>query len=256
MKQAADEKVALVVGGGTGMGYATAARLAGRGVTLVLAGRRAQVLLDARKRIQERHPAAAVQVVPGDAGVEEAARAMVQAAVDDHGRLDILVGAAGIFEAIDFSALDGESWRRTMRATLDAMALPAIYAVREMKKAGRGNVVLISSIDAVTAEPEAAAYSAAKGAVSALVRAITVDCTRYGIQANSVAPGWVYTPMVAAWIDEADEGVLADINPAGRAADADEIGNVIEYLTLDAPPFLTGSTIVVDGGQTIRAAMP
>lgn len=181
---------------------------------------------------------------------------MVDAAVEHFGRLDILVGAAGIYEAVPLPDLDAESWRRTLSATLDAMAFPAIAAVREMKKVGGGRIVLISSIDTTTSEPEVAAYNAAKAAVGGLVRSIVVDCAKDGIQANAVAPGWVYTPMVASYIDEAEPGSMDRINPLGRAADADEVGNVVEYLSLDAPPFLTGSTIVIDGGQTIRAAMP
>ena len=256
MQSESDGKVALVVGGGTGMGYAAAQRLAGRGARLVLGGRREQVLVDAQRRIQAAHAGASVEILAGDAGIEEQSQALVKAAIEHFGRLDILVGAAGIYEAVDFADLDASSWRRTLTATLDAMAFPAIAAVREMKKAGGGRIVLISSIDTITSEPEVAHYNAAKAAVGALVRSIVVDCTKDGIQANAVAPGWVYTPMVASYIDEAQPGMMDRINPLGRAADADEIGNVIEYLALDAPPFLTGSTIFVDGGQTIRAAMP
>jgi NAD(P)-dependent dehydrogenase (short-subunit alcohol dehydrogenase family) len=256
MDSESDGKVALVVGGGTGMGYATAQRLAGRGVRLVLSGRRESVLAEAQQRIKDAHSSAAVEILAGDAGIEEQSQAMVNAATEHFGRLDILVGAAGIYEAVDFPELDADSWRRTMTATLDAMAFPAIAAVREMRKAGGGRIVLISSIDTITSEPEVAHYNAAKAAVGALVRSIVVDCTKHGILANAVAPGWVYTPMVASYIDESEPGMMNRINPLGRAADADEVGNVIEYLALDAPEFLTGSTIFIDGGQTIRAAMP
>lgn len=256
MQSDSNGKVALVVGGGTGMGYASAHRLANRGVRLVLSGRRQSVLAEAQQRITDAHPDAEVEILAGDAGIEEQGQAMVNAAIKRFGRLDILVGAAGIYEAVPFTELDAGSWRRTLTATLDAMAFPAIAAAREMKKAGAGRIVLISSIDTITSEPEVAAYNAAKAAVGALVRSIVVDCTKDGIQANAVAPGWVYTPMVASYIDESEPGMMERINPLGRAAHADEVGNVIEYLALDAPEFLTGSTIFVDGGQTIRAAMP
>ena len=256
MQSDSNGKVALVIGGGTGMGHASAQRLAGRGVSLVLSGRRQPVLVEAQQQIKDAHPGAAVEILAGDAGIEEQSKAMVKAAIDHFGRLDILVGAAGIYEAVEFADLDATSWRQTLTATLDAMAFPAISAVREMKKTGGGRIVLISSIDTITSEPQVAAYNTAKAAVGGLMRSIVVDCTKDGIQANAVAPGWVYTPMVASYIDEAEPGMMDRINPLGRAADADEIGNVIEYLALDAPPVLTGSTIFVDGGQTIRAAMP
>jgi NAD(P)-dependent dehydrogenase (short-subunit alcohol dehydrogenase family) len=214
------------------------------------------VLVEAQQRIKDAHAGAEVEILAGDAGVQEQSQAVVNAAVEHFGRLDILVGAAGIYEAVEFPDLDANSWRRTITATLDAMVFPAIAAVREMKTTGGGRIVLISSIDTITSEPEVAHYNAAKAAVGAIVRSIVVDCTKDGIQANAVAPGWVYTPMVASYIDEAAPGMMDRINPLGRAADADEIANVIEYLAMDAPAFLTGSTVFVDGGQTIRAAMP
>jgi NAD(P)-dependent dehydrogenase (short-subunit alcohol dehydrogenase family) len=202
------------------------------------------------------HPEAAVETVVGDAGSEEQGRAMVDAVVKRFGRIDILVGAPGIFDAVRFPDLDADAWRRTLSATLDAQLYPAVAAVRQMRETGGGRLVLISSIDTDVSEPEVAAYNAAKAAVGALVRSIVVDCSSDGIQANAVAPGWVYTRMSSAFIDQAEPGALERINPLGRAADPDELANVIEYLALDAPPFLTGSRIVVDGGQTIRAAMP
>ena len=256
MEGSSEGTVALVVGGGTGMGYAAAKRLAGRGTKLVLSGRREAVLVEAMNKITESSPDTAVEIFAGDAGVEEQSNAMVATAIEHYGRLDVLVGAAGIYDTVPFAELDATAWRKTMTATLDAMAFPAFAAVREMKKAGRGNIILISSIDTIVAEPEAAAYNAAKAAVGGIVRSIVVDCTKDGIQANAVAPGWVYTPMAAGYLDEAESGIMDRINPLGRAADADEVGNVIEYLALDAPQFLTGSTIFIDGGQTIRAAIP
>ena len=238
------------------MGYATASRLAARGVNVVISGRRENVLADAREEIKKQHFGAEVEIHAGDAGVESAARAMVGTAVERFGRLDILVGAAGIFEEVEFPDYDAESWGSTITATLNAMAFPAIAAARQMKEQTSGNIVLISSIDTATSEPAVAAYNTSKAAIGGLVRSIVVDCTKYGIQANAVAPGWVYTPLIASYVDEAEPGTFDRINPVGRVAEADEIGNVIEYLALDAPTFLTGSTIFVDGGQTIRAAMP
>lgn len=250
-----DVKVALVVGGGTGMGLATAARLAARGIRVTISGRREGVLGEARDKIKALHSGAEVEIHAGDAGVEPEARSMVGTAVERFGRLDILVGAAGIYEEVEFPDYDADSWRRTITATLDAMVFPAIAAARQMKETGGGNIVLISSIDTVTSEPVVAAYNTSKAAIGGLIRSIVVDCSKYGIQANAVAPGWVYTPMGASFVDEAEPGTFDKINPLARVGDADEIANVIEYLALDAPKFLTGSTIFVDGGQTIRAPM-
>src|SRR4029077_18329825 len=109
-----DGKVALVVGGGTGMGYATAQRLAGRGVRLVLSGRRTGVLVEAQHQLKDAHAGAAVEILAGDAGIEEQSQAMVKAAIEHYGRLDVLVGAAGIYDPVPFPDLDANSWRRTV----------------------------------------------------------------------------------------------------------------------------------------------
>jgi NAD(P)-dependent dehydrogenase (short-subunit alcohol dehydrogenase family) len=217
---------------------------------VVLSGRRTPVLLQAQQRLQEAHDGAAVEIVAGDAGIEEQSQAMVQATIDHFGGIDILVGAAGIYERIDFADLDARSWRRTLTATLDAVTFPAIHAVREMKKRGGGRIVFVSSIAALVSDPKVTHYNAAKAAVGAVVRSIVLDCTTAGIQANAVAPGLVRTPMAEDYIESAAPGVMAKVNPLGRPGEPDEIGNVVEYLALDAPQFLTGSTIVVDGGTT------
>jgi NAD(P)-dependent dehydrogenase (short-subunit alcohol dehydrogenase family) len=98
-------------------------------------------------------------------------------------------------------------------------------------------------------EASSAPYSAAKAATSSLVRSMAVDLARRGIQANAVAPGAVATEMAAPFLDALEPGELDRANPLGRAADPDEIANVITYLALDAPDFLIGETIFVDGGQ-------
>src|SRR5437764_15268823 len=97
-----DAKVALVIGGGTGMGFASAQRLAKRGVGLVLSGRRQSVLAEAQQRIKDDHAGAAVEILAGDAGIEAESQRMVKAAIDGFGRLDILIGAAGIYDDVAF----------------------------------------------------------------------------------------------------------------------------------------------------------
>jgi len=250
-----DSKVALVVGGGTGIGYAAAVRLARRGLAVVLAGRRDDVLGDAAVRLRSEVPGADVATVAGDGGREEDAARMVATAVDSFGGLDVLVNCAGIYEPVPFLELTEETWRRTMSATLDAQLYVGVAAARQMVERGGGRVVLISSINSPLSEPESAHYSAAKAAVSSLARSMAVDLSVHGISANAIAPGWVHTAMVDDFVRNASPESLQRLNMLGRVGQADEIANAIEYLSVDAPSYLTGATVFVDGGQTAMAPL-
>jgi NAD(P)-dependent dehydrogenase (short-subunit alcohol dehydrogenase family) len=251
-----ERKAALVVGGGTGIGYAAAVRLARRGYAVVLAGRRGDVLDEAAAQLRSAVDGALVETVAGDGGVEADAERMVRATANAFGGLDVLVNCAGIYDPVHFLDLTEETWRRTMSTTLDAQLYVSVAAARRMAEAGRGRIVLISSINSPLSEPDSAHYSAAKAAVSSLVRSMAVDLSASGIQANAVAPGWVHTAMVDDFVREASAESLRRINILGRVGTPDEIANTIEYLAVDAPDYLTGATVFVDGGQTAMAPLP
>ncbi len=251
-----ERKVALIVGGGTGIGYAAAERLARRGVSLSLAGRRRDVLEAAAGTLRELDDRIDVAAVDGDAGVEDDARRIASRTVELLGRLDICINCAGIYEPVDFLELDTLSWRTTLSATLDAMAYVSAAAAREMVTGGRGGrFVLISSVNSPVSEPESAHYSAAKAGVSSLARSMAVDLARHGIVTNAVAPGWVHTAMVDDFVREASPESLARLNILGRVGRPAEVANLIEYLVLDAPEYLVGATLYIDGGQTAMAPL-
>jgi gluconate 5-dehydrogenase len=246
---------ALIIGGGTGIGYATAERLARRGVAVALGGRREDVLIEARDRLRADADGATVEIASGDAGVEREAQAMVATAVELIGGLDLCVNCAGIYEPVDFLDMDEAAWRHTMATTLDAITYPSVAAARVMSKNGGGRFVLISSINAPLSEPESAHYSAAKAGVSSLARSMAVDLAKHGIQVNAVAPGWVHTAMVDEFVQNATPETLKQLNMLARVGRPDELANVIEYLLLGAPEYLNGTTIFVDGGQTAMAPL-
>lgn len=241
-------KRALVVGAGSGIGRAAALRLARRGVDVMVSGRRPDPLRRLADELRAEHGVRAAWM-PADAGLPEAAEETVERTVAELGGLDICVCAAGVFERIPYERLDGETWRQGVRNTLDPMVYVSGAAVRRMLGSGGGRIVLVSSVDDRASEPSAAPYNASKAATSSLVRSMAVDLARRNIQANAVAPGLVYSEMTAHWLDRAAPEELDGLNLLGRAADPDEIANVIAYLALDAPEFLIGETIFVDGGQ-------
>jgi NAD(P)-dependent dehydrogenase (short-subunit alcohol dehydrogenase family) len=252
---AGQRDVALIVGGGTGIGLATAERLVRRGCAVALSGRRQSVLEEAAERLRSSVDGAQVEAIAADGGSENEARQMVDATVKAFGALSVLVNCAGIYEPVHFLALDEESWRRTMSTTLDAQLYPSVAAAKVMAESGCGRIILISSINSPLSEPESTHYSAAKAAVSSLVRSIAVDLAESGVQANAVAPGWVHTAMVDDFVKQASPESLRRLNVLGRVGLPDEVANVIEYLALDAPAYMTGTTVFVDGGQTAMAPL-
>jgi len=248
--------VTLIIGGGSGIGYASAVRLARRGHVVVLSGRRAAVLSEAAAKLEEAVAGASVSAIAGDAGVEADAQAVVAEVLDVHGGLDILVNCAGVYEPVDFRDLTTESWRRTISPTLDAQVYPAVAAARHMAEAGSGRIIPVSSVSSPLSEPLSAHYSAAKAAVSSLVRSMAVDLSAHGIQANAVAPGWIHTEMVDEFVRSVSTESLARVNLLGRVGQPDEVANVVEYLALDAPAYMTGGVVYIDGGQTAMALLP
>jgi NAD(P)-dependent dehydrogenase (short-subunit alcohol dehydrogenase family) len=134
--------------------------------------------------------------------------------------------------------------------------LVAVASAKRMRESGGGRIVLVSSINGAVSEPETAHYSAAKAAINSLARSLAVDFASHRIAVNAVSPGWVDTPMIAEFVAEATPEDLGRINPLARLGRPEELAGVITYLATEAPEFLTGSTLFVDGGQTAIAPVP
>jgi gluconate 5-dehydrogenase len=249
------EGSALIVGGGTGIGLAAAQRLAARGLAIGLSGRRREVLLAARDKVLGQQPGAQVEVAAADSAVEQQAHRMVADLADRLGPPQVLVASAGIYETCKFLDLTEQVWRHTMTTTLDSTVFPAVAVARLMAARGSGRIVIVASTNSFISEPESTAYSAAKAAASSLARSLCVDLAKSGIQVNAIAPGWIHTDMVDDFVQSATLEALSNVNPLGRVGQPDEVANLIEYLAIDAPDYLTGATIMIDGGQTAVAAL-
>ena len=248
-----DPKTAAITGGAAGIGYAVAEELARANCRVVIGDRNADGMEEAKKRIEQAVEGATVETVEVEVADEAQLEHFIKVAAGDDGKqLGTLVTCAAIWEVCDFIDLNGEVFDKTADVNLRGTVLCAAAAARAMRDGGGGRIVLLSSVDAVLSEPGNTVYSAAKSGLNSVVKSIAVDLSRHNIQANAIAPGWVETSMTGSLAESSFDGV----NTLNRAADAGEIANLIRYLALDAPDYLTGSLLTADGGQTAIAAMP
>lgn len=250
------EKVAVVTGAGSGIGRATASALAAAGFAVVVAGRREAALRETAGAIVAVRADASVEVRPTDVGDPDACEGLLTDAVERFGRVDVVVTAAANFRPAHALELTAAIWDECLDVDLRGSVLVAVAAARRMRETGGGRIVLISSINGHHSEPETTHYSAAKAAIMSVARSLAVDLSADAIAVNAIAPGWVDTPMVAEFVETADQDDLRKVNPLARLGRPEEIAGVVTYLATDAPTFLTGSTLFVDGGQISLAPVP
>jgi NAD(P)-dependent dehydrogenase (short-subunit alcohol dehydrogenase family) len=246
-------KVALVTGGGSGIGAATARRFAAEGASVVVTGRRAEPL----DRLASEIGALAVA---GDASRAEDVQRAVSAATGRLGGLDIVVANAGGSGTPAAADTDDSSWQAALDSNLTSAFLAARESLPALLDRGGGTIVVVASEAALVAPPGLAGYIAAKTALLGLTRSLAVDYGPRGVRANAVCPGWVRTPMADSEMDrlggarglsrdEAYSLACAEL-PLRRPAEPEEIAAVCLFLASPDSSFLTGAVLPVDGGAT------
>ncbi len=245
------DKVALITGGGTGIGAATARRFAMEGARVVLTGRR-------REPIEAVAQETLGVAVAGDTTDPAHAAAAVATAIDTFGGLDVVVAGAGIDLGGPAGDVDDDAWRRTLEVNLTGPLVVVRAALPALLERGGGSIILVSSVNGLASAPRSAAYDASKAGLIGLTRSLAVDYGPRGIRANAVCPGWVVTPMAdedmdglaaAARItrDDAYARATAQV-PLRRAATAEEIAACCLFLASDDAAIVTGTALVADGG--------
>ena len=246
------DKVALVTGGASGIGFATAKLLVEEGATVVVADRDVAASTTAVAKLGQRASLHRLDVTREDEWV-----AVTDAVARDHGTIDILVNNAGVVLFKDIEATTLDEWRDLMAVNLDGVFLGCKHAVRVMKDRGGGSIVNMSSVAGLIGSGNLAAYSASKGGVRLLTKSVALHCARkgYDIRCNSVHPSFAETPMLQSMIASAHnpEKLAAGFtaaSPLGRLAQPIEIARTILFLASDESAFTTGAEFVVDGGLT------
>lgn len=241
-------KVAFISGAASGIGAATARRLADLGAKLVLVDRD-RIRLDAFAKTLPSETVLAVEVdVTAIASVEEA----IKRGVDTFGGLDLAVNSAGIdLPRCETASYPAEQWDRIIAVNLTGVFNAVRHQIPAMLARGGGSIVNVSSIMGFRGFPGQPAYTAAKHGVIGFTKAAALDHAAQGIRINAVAPGFIDTPLLGHLSDE-KRNAAAALHPMQRVGQADEITNVILFLLSDAASFVTGACFEADGGYLAR----
>jgi NAD(P)-dependent dehydrogenase (short-subunit alcohol dehydrogenase family) len=246
-------KVAIVSGGGSGIGAATARRFAREGAKVVVTGRRPEPIRAVADEVGGR-------AVAGDTADSEHVAEAVEVATDAFGGIDVVVANAALGfggAAVDVS---DEHWERTLEVNVTGAFRLVRAALPALVERGGGSIVLVSSVSGLVSGTDGAAYQTSKAALLGLARSLAVDYGPRGIRANAVCPGWVVTPMGDRSMDalarergisrEEAYRITTENVPLRRPATAEEIAACCLFLASDESSIVTGTMLVADGGST------
>jgi 2-deoxy-D-gluconate 3-dehydrogenase len=241
----------VVTGGGRGIGFAIAEALAAAGAHVVLAGRDTARVAAAADELRARGISASADAV--DVRSTPSVDALIAGVHDRHGRLDVLVNNSGVLRSAPLVDTTDEDWDAVLGTNLRGTFICTRAAGRAMVAAGSGKIINVASNFAFKGVPQHAAYCASKAALVSLTRTAAVEWAPHGVQVNAIAPGYVETDLNTDV--RADAQVATRIVrqiPAGRIGLPAELGPLAVLLAGPASDFMTGQTVVVDGGQLAR----
>lgn len=241
-------KVALVIGAARGIGAGIAERFVEEGARVVIADREVEAGEATAKRLGGRF-------IATDISLKADADAAVAAALQDYGQLDILVQNAGIFPWTLIENIEPDEWDKVLGVNLRGCYLAARAALKPMKAARAGRMVFTSSITGPRVTmPGHGHYSASKAGINGFIRAAAIEFAEYGITVNGVEPGNILTEAVLRERTPAYLSAMTDAIPLGRLGTPRDVANAALFLASDDSAYITGTTIIVDGGQILPEA--
>jgi NAD(P)-dependent dehydrogenase (short-subunit alcohol dehydrogenase family) len=255
-RESLEGEVAIVTGGSRGIGRATVGLLAQRGARVVFCGRDVATGRNAESELGERGE---VRFEPADVASEPELARVVEVCAASFGAPSILVNNAGVNANFDATEMTSEEWDRFFAVDLKAAWLASKQVLPHMKRAGRGSIVNVSSIHGFVTLEGFFPYAAAKSGLLGLTRSLALDHGGDGIRVNCVAPGFIRTRLVQESIDRNEDRAAAEAEMTrgvalGRIGDPEEVARVIAFLASGAASYVTGASLLVDGGLTARRA--
>ena len=241
------KRVAIVTGGNSGLGYATAKKLCDQGINTYIIGRTKDKTENACKEIGDN----AFPVI-FDLNDLEGIPSMIQK-IAKEGNIDILVNNAGINFKKDFTDVTDEEFANIIHTNLLSVFAVSREVVKVMKEHGSGSIVNISSMASQYGIPKVIAYTASKGAIEAMTRAMAVELADFGIRVNCIAPGFIKTKMTAKALNSDPERMnkVLSRTPMGKMGEPSDIADVVYFYALNESNFVTGTVLPVDGGNSI-----
>ncbi len=243
-------RVAIVTGGGRGLGRAIALRLAREGANVVVSYRSND---EAARETAEavREAGAKCELVKGDVASPEDVKALFGAASETFGRLDILVNNAGITRDNIMMRMKDDEFDDVISTNLKGTYLCTRAALRPMVRARWGRIVNVSSVVGLVGNAGQANYAASKAGIIGFTKSVAREVAQRGITANAVAPGYVETELTGSLPADVKEAIRAQV-PMGRFGEAEEVAELVAFLCGEGAGYITGQTIAVDGGMTMQ----